>query len=158
MCALGINRIIFSKKFFSLCQRYGFHITPNGFYQPIPDTTKLKSDLWEKHLELVGIDLNEEKQLELLSIFKSQFKSEYELLPRNPTLKPHEYYVDNGAFESVDGEILYCVIRHFKPKKFMKLVQAIPHICLLKPCRQICGKMPLINVSWLRSSPIPMRL
>jgi len=113
------KRII--KMMFLFWQRLGFHITPNHFYEPIPDTRTLKDDLWSKHSELVGIGLNEKKQLELLSLFVSKFKNEYDRFPKNKTSSPYEYYVNNGAFESVDGEILYCMIRHFKPRKIFEI-------------------------------------
>ena len=116
-----LRRLILNTKTFLLCQRLGFHVTPNHFYQPIPDTTKLKDDLWSKHSELAGIDLNEQKQLELLSLFESKLKKEYERFPRNQTAIPYEYYVDNGMFLSVDGEILYCMIRHFKPRRICEI-------------------------------------
>lgn len=111
----------FIKKSFPFWQKLGFHITPNHYYQPIPDTRTLKDDLWQKQSELVGIDINEEVQINLLSLFSSKFKEEYESFPRNKTSVPYQYYVNNGAIESVDGEILYCMIRHFKPKKIFEI-------------------------------------
>lgn len=117
-----ISNMIF-KKSFTLWERLGFHITRNHFYEPIPDTRTLKDELWTKHSELVGIDINEKGQIELLSIFMSKFKNEYHNLPLDwsPSLKPYEYYINNGSFESADGEILYCMIRHFKPKKIFEI-------------------------------------
>ncbi len=115
-----IGEIIY-KKSFPLWEKLGFHITPNHFYWPIPDARTLKDELWEKHSELVGIDMNEEGQIKLLSLFSSKFKEEYESFPRNETLIPYQYYIDNGAFESVDGEILYCMVRYFKPKKILEI-------------------------------------
>jgi len=109
------------KLFFTLWEKLGFHITINDYYEPIPDTRTLKDDLWQKPSELVGIDMNEEGQINLLSMFSSKFKEEYESFPRNKTSIPYQYYVNNGAFESVDGEILYCMIRHFKPKKIFEI-------------------------------------
>ena len=115
------KRAIGSNKAFSLFQKLGYHITPNHFYYPIPDTTRLKDDLWLKHSELDGIDINEEKQLELLSLFEASFKNEYERFPRGKTDIPYEYYLGSGAFESVDCEILYCMIRHFKPRRIYEI-------------------------------------
>ena len=111
----------FIKKSFPFWQSLGFHITPNHFHQPIPDTRKLKDDLWLKKSNLVGIDMNEEGQITLLSQFSSQFKHEYERFPGHKTPVPYQYYVNNGAFVSVDGEILYCIIRHFKPSKIFEV-------------------------------------
>lgn len=114
-----LRRII--KKTFLFWQSLGVHITPNHFYEPIPDTRTLKDDLWLKHSELIGIDINEKKQLELLSFFVSKFKNEYNRFPKNKTPTPSEYYIKNGWFESIDGEILYCMIRHYKPKKILEI-------------------------------------
>jgi len=63
LLARTLYRIISSRKIFSLCQRFGFHITPNHYYFPIPDTTKLKDNLWSKNSGLVGVDINEEKHM-----------------------------------------------------------------------------------------------
>ena len=51
------------------------------------------------------------------------FKLEYEAFPQNKrdVEAPFDYYVNNGGFESVDGEILYCVIRSFKPKRILEV-------------------------------------
>ena len=112
---------LFIKKFFPVWQRMGFHITPNHFYEPVPDTRTLKDELWLNHSDLVGVEMNEEEQINLISHFSSKFKDEYESLPRFKTSPPYQYYVNNGTFESVDGEILYCMIRHFKPKKIFEI-------------------------------------
>ena len=111
----------FLQKTFPLWQKLGFHITPNHYYYPIPDTRTLKDDLWQKQSELVGININEKNQLNFLSLFSSKFQEEYENLPKNKTLIPHQYYINNGGFTSVDGEILYCMIRHFKPKNIFEI-------------------------------------
>ncbi len=109
------------RKLFPFWEKLGFHITPNHYYQPIPDTRTLKDDLWLKQSELVGIDINEEAQINLLSYFSSQFKEEYESFPRTKTSIPYQYYLLNDSFGPVDGEILYCMIRHFKPKRIIEI-------------------------------------
>jgi len=109
------------EKIFLFCQRLGYHITPNHFYFPIPDTSKLKDYLWLRHSELIGINMKDKKQLELLSVFTSKFKKEYDLFSKKKTSKRYEYYLDNEFFPCVDGEILYCIIRYFKPKKIFEI-------------------------------------
>lgn len=89
-----------AKSFFRLWERKGFHITPVSYEEPIPDTATLKDDLWQRQSKLVGIDLNEQGQIDLLSLFSSRFREEYESFPRNKTLVPYQYYVNNGKFES----------------------------------------------------------
>ncbi len=113
----------FLKRLFPLFEALGFHITRNSFYEPIPDSRTLNNKLWQNPSELIGIDLNEQGQLRLLSDFASKFKNEYDRLPLNwdQNLKPYEYYINNGCFESGDGEILYCMIRYFKPKRIFEI-------------------------------------
>jgi len=107
-------------RLFSLWERIGFHITPNHFYQPIPDTRTLKDELWLRQSELVGINMNEQKQIQLINQFL-RFKDEYDVFPKNNTSKPWQYYINNPNFGPVDAEILYCIIRHFKPKKIIEI-------------------------------------
>lgn len=99
----------------------GFHITPNNFYQPVPDTRTLKDDLWYKQSDLTCIKIIERDYINLLSLFSSKYKEEYGRFPLNKTSIPYQYYVNNGTYESVDGEILYCMIRHFKPRKIIEI-------------------------------------
>lgn len=115
-----LRRIL--KETFLIWQRLGFHITPNHFYSPVPDTRTLKNrDLWGRHSEMIRINMNEEGQLNLLLTFYKNFKEEYDKFPYKKTSTPYEYYINNGGFESVDGEILYCMIRHFKPRKIFEI-------------------------------------
>ncbi len=114
-----LRRLI--RKAFPVCEKLGFHVTPNHYYQPVPDTRTLKDDLWAKPSELVGIDMNEGRQVSLLCQFSAQFKEEYESFPRNRTSVPQQYYVSNSSFGPVDGEVLYCMIRHFKPRKIFEI-------------------------------------
>lgn len=111
----------FISRSFLFWEKLGFHITPNHFYQPIPDTRTLRDNLWEKESDLVGIDINEACQLDLLSLFSSKFKSEYETFPADKTPVSYQYYVNNGRFELIDGAILYSMIRHFKPGKIYEI-------------------------------------
>ncbi|PIY95960.1 MAG: class I SAM-dependent methyltransferase [Candidatus Kerfeldbacteria bacterium CG_4_10_14_0_8_um_filter_42_10] len=112
---------IFFKKLFSFWQFLGFHVTRNYFYEPIPDTRTLKDNIWQKLSELSGLNINDRGQINLLSLFASKFKKEYESLPKNKTSVPYQYYVNNKTFGPVDGEILYCLIRHFKPKRIFEI-------------------------------------
>ena len=113
--------IMMEEEFFTIWQKRGYHVTPNHFYYPIPDTRTLKDNLWSKLSELVGIKLNENNQLELLSVFNSGFKEEYEKFPREKTEIPYQYYENNVMFRSVDAEILFCFVRHLKPGKIFEI-------------------------------------
>src|SRR5438552_17827863 len=67
--ATVMPRCLHSGKFheiFRVWEQHGFHVTPVHFYQPIPDTKSLPQSLWDRPSELVGIDMNESGQLDLL--------------------------------------------------------------------------------------------
>ena len=111
----------FARKTFRLWQTLGLHVVPNHFYEPIPDTRTLSDNLWKKHSVLVGLDMNEQQQLKLLKEFTARFKTEYDQFPLSQSSQPYQYYVNNRMYESVDGEILYCMVRYFKPKKIIEI-------------------------------------
>lgn len=120
MRALG--KMLLSQRIFEFFQRCGIHVVHNHFYSPIPDTSVLKSkkDLWEKEMELVGINLNIEGQLDLLENLFPKFRNEYDF-PLNKTSTPHEYYITNGRFGLVSAAVLHCMIRHFAPRTIIEV-------------------------------------
>ncbi len=101
---------------FTFWEQFGFHVTLSHFYEPIPEISSLDENVWNKKTKLIGIDINEEEQISLLNSFKNQFQIEYKAIPREKPTQTNQYYIKNGSFESVDGEILYCMIRYFKPQ------------------------------------------
>jgi len=109
------------KTLFRSCEKIGIHVTPVSYESPIPDTRKLKDILWKEQTNLVGIDINEQNQIELLSLFSSRFKEEYERFPKSKTKVSYQYFINNITFGSVDSEILYCILRYFKPKRILEI-------------------------------------
>lgn len=117
------------KSFFFFFQKLGFQIVPNHYYSPIPDTRTLNDKIFLKHSKLIGIEVNENEQLKLLLNFESKYKNEYSKFPRDKPRFPYQYYTNNGLFLSGDGEILYCMIRHFKPKKIIEIGAGYSTFC-----------------------------
>jgi predicted O-methyltransferase YrrM len=105
-------------------RRRGMLILPNSslwYESPIPDFERFDQAFWLKRSEMVGVEINEKKALELLEIFENKFKNEYEAFPMDETLIPHQYYVKNRMFTSMDAEMLYCMIRYFKPHQIIEI-------------------------------------
>jgi len=115
LASAALGRML--SKSFSVWETLGIHVTPNYFESPIPNTRCLTEETWRKRTSLTGIDMREEEQVKLLEEFERTYKAEYERFPRSRTARSDEYYIDNGFFEAVDGETLYCMVRHFKPKR-----------------------------------------
>ena len=93
----------FCRSTFTFWERFGFHILPIHFYQPIPDSRTLSPLLSERTTDLVGIDINELFQLHLLERFEKQFRDEYEKLPRLAINDPTQFHLDNTAFSTIDA-------------------------------------------------------
>jgi predicted O-methyltransferase YrrM len=93
---------------FNGLQHVGLHLTPNHFYEPVPDTRAISDSYWNQKSEMPGIDMNEPGQLELLARF-SEYKTEYGTLELS------------RSFGSVDAEVLYSMVRSFKPSQIIEI-------------------------------------
>jgi len=102
-------------------ERHGFHMTPVHFYQPIPDTQLLSETLWSRPSELIGIDMNDAMQLDLLRNHFPKFRQEYERFPTNPTEGQTQFYFGNGLFDRADALGAYCMVRHFRPRSIIEV-------------------------------------
>ena len=111
----------FIKRTFKMWERFGLHLTMNHYYEPVPDTRKLKDTLWQVPSKLVGLDMNDPLQLNLLSRFVAKYKQEYDRFPIDKPELSHVFYLTNPAIPVVDGEILYCMIRDVKPRKIIEI-------------------------------------
>lgn len=109
----------FFHNLFLFNQKLGFHITRNHFYHPIPDTRLLNDELWIND-EISGVKLDQNRFLDMLSEF-SVYKDEYDQFTKLATSSPHQYFSNNGSFQAVDGDVYYCMIRNFKPKRIIEV-------------------------------------
>lgn len=113
-------RLFTDPALFSLYEDRGWHVTPAHYYEPIPDTRELSDDVWSSPSSMPGVDLNQRLQLDLLHTFRSKFKSEYDRFPAS-SADPTRFHFGQTLFCSVDAELLYCMIRHFKPRNMIEI-------------------------------------
>ena len=116
-----LRRLAHDPKYFELWESYGFHVTGSHFYQPIPNTGGLPLSLWNRVSDLPGIDMREEQQKELLSDIVARFKDEFTAIPEGASTQEFHYYLGNPAFEAVDAEMLFGLIRLFKPRRMYEV-------------------------------------
>lgn len=127
--ATVLPRCVHSERFreiFSLWERSGFHVTPVHFYQPVPDTQSLPEKLWNRPSELVGINMNDSTQLDLLRNQFPKFRPEYEKLPAEPP--PGQ----KGPFRGVDALSAYCMVRYFQPRLIVEVGSGFSSLVLGK--------------------------
>jgi Methyltransferase domain len=91
---------------------------PLHFYHPAFDPDSLPETVWTREDRLLGIDLQVEKQLQLLSQFR--YADELQVLPLRGDPKDGFCYF-NRMFGPGDAEILYSMIRHLKPHKTVEI-------------------------------------
>ena len=117
-----LEKFLFTKAF-DLFEKFGIHILPVHYYSPIPDTRILrkKENLWSRELPLSGIDFDIEEQKRLLETICLPFGDEYLSFPREKTNNPLQYYLNNSSFGFVSGQMHYCMIRYFKPKRIIEV-------------------------------------
>lgn len=118
---LFVFRVFQFRFVFRVFQSLGFHIVRNHFYAPVPDTRRLDPELWTKHSELVGIEMNADHQLNLMNEVFPKYIGECEFSQHKKTTLPYEFVFGNDFFEAVDAEVLHSFVRHFKPKKVVEI-------------------------------------
>jgi len=131
LLATVIPRCLHSGKFneiFRLWERHGFHVTPVHFYQPIPDTQTLPEALWDRPSELVGIDMNDSGQLDLLRRHFPKFRDEYEQIPIKSN--GDGFHLNNTLFGGTDALVAYCMVRQFQPRLIIEIGSGLSSLLL----------------------------
>lgn len=104
---------------FRIFQSIGISLVPNHYYWPVPDYKALEARKWPDEQPPIGVDLALEKQLDFLRNVVPQYQLEWG--PETGAIANAGYKRGNGFFETVDAEIAYCLVRHFKPKRIIEV-------------------------------------
>ena len=95
---------------------------PGHFYSPMPSLREIRRR--EREIfddvpgELPGIDLNEAAQFRLLDEFAGYYKD----LPfHERKTEGSRYYFENPTYSYSDATVLYCMIRHLRPKRIIEV-------------------------------------
>ncbi len=88
------------------------------YYQPMINPKKYLTKSLRDDRELLGVDINAEEQLNLLSKFN--YNEELLEFPLDKR-KDYEYFYNNSNYSSGDAEYLYNIIRHFKPNRIIEI-------------------------------------
>ncbi len=104
---------------------------PNGhFYSPVPDARSLhrrRDTIWRPRTSLPGIDLDAGRHQALLAEVQP-FAAEYAYpaLPPWPNDSPRfetqpSFFEENPFFAELDARMLFCLLRHFAPRKLIEV-------------------------------------
>jgi predicted O-methyltransferase YrrM len=107
---------------FEAWERSGWHLTKADFLSPIPIVAELPESVFTTESELPGIDMRDEAQVAFLREVAQRFSEEYDALPRtSPDGTNTRYFLNNSAFETVDAEIYYSMLRLHQPRKIIEI-------------------------------------
>ena len=103
-------------------KRYLKFVPLGHYYSPVPDLDEVREDaeriFGKVPTDIPGILLNEQQQLVLLK----EFKIYYDELPFQPEKESNlRYYFENPSYSYSDAIFLYCMMRHFKPKRIIEI-------------------------------------
>jgi len=100
--------------------KFGVLPIRDHYYQPLINPRKHIQKPLDADRNLPGIDFNDTMQLQILKEFN--YQDELNEIPLENTMAGNlSPYYNNGSFLSGDAEYLYCMIRHFKPKKIIEI-------------------------------------
>lgn len=96
---------------------------PGHFYSPIPDLKEIQAreaELWAPQKEMPAIDWNEAAQQAILQDVFSLYVRDIDFPIERPT-DNRVYYYQNDQFPVLDAEVLYCMLRHFRPTRMIEI-------------------------------------
>jgi hypothetical protein len=108
---------------------------PGHFYSPLPDIDDV-SNVYQnidKSRSLIGIEIKDEEQIELLK----QFQKYVSIIPFGDGFKKNEtrYFFNGDEWYSYgDAIILFCMINHFKPKRLIEVGSGYSSLVSLDTC------------------------
>jgi hypothetical protein len=110
----------FSTMEYDVLPKDQFDFVPRNYYSPIPDLSLLPGDIWRRHSDLCGVELDPEAGIEFLERKLAPFIAELDIQVEDPG-RPGVFFLRNTGFESVDAELLYSMIRSARPKQVLEL-------------------------------------
>ena len=94
-----------------LADRWGYHIRPIHYYEPLPDFRAITSEQITQRRSYPGIDFGWEQQLALVG----------ELAKHSHELRELEFDFTNAYFGGFDAAVYYALIRHSQPNRIIEI-------------------------------------
>jgi hypothetical protein len=109
---------------FSLTNRIsvslGYRLVRDGMYSPLPEIPSDDSPDWERKTSLPGIELDTRTQIEWLRETLAAYFAEF-FPPEQRNTDGWRQYHGNGYYTTGDAEVLYAMLRHFKPRQVLEI-------------------------------------
>lgn len=103
-----------------VARRMGYHLVRADYYSPIPDVEALPARVWNDSASMPGVDLRVDQALALLERELAAYLAEFSP-PAGPPGTASGYHYANPMYGSVDGDVLYAMIRHLRPRRVLEI-------------------------------------
>jgi predicted O-methyltransferase YrrM len=116
-----MSRLVRGNDAYAVFSRNGFHLLRKNFYVPIPEEEDLSEDFLATASDLVGIDIDEERSSRFIEKHVTPYNEEFRKYPILDVGSETGFYLLNGRFMAVDGNVYYGLIRSLKPKRILEV-------------------------------------
>jgi hypothetical protein len=102
-------------------ERYRTWVPPGHVLSPIPSREQVKlreRQIYAVPREMPGLDLNEEGQLRLFDQLREFYKDQPFSAEKTAGRR---YWFDNPAYSYSDAILLYCMMRHLRPRRVIEV-------------------------------------
>jgi hypothetical protein len=101
-------------------RHFRLHVLTESLESPVARMPPPDSELWNRRSSLAGVRLDSAAQLRLLEGSLAPFVSEFDSVVRSPAAGP-AFPLWNGYYQAGDAELLYAIVRHFRPRRILEL-------------------------------------
>ncbi|MCU1264678.1 MAG: hypothetical protein JWM21_996 [Acidobacteria bacterium] len=137
-------------------ERYRMWAPPGDVLSPIPardQVLRREKEIYTVPHEMPGLDLNEEGQLQLFD----QLREFYNEQPFNARkTADRRYWFENPAYSYADAILLYCMIRHLRPRRIIEVGSGYSSAAILDTNELFFGNS--IDCTFIEPQPQLLRL
>jgi hypothetical protein len=114
-------------------RRRGYDLVRRGFYSPVPDADALPPETWTRRGALEGIAFDSAAQLRFVQDELATYAAEFDPSFETGTARGG-FELRNGAFEEVDCELAYALVRRLRPRRIVELGSGFSSLVLAHAC------------------------
>lgn len=98
----------------------GYDLVRRGYYSALPEPSELPADIWERRSALCGIAFDTDAQIRFVMDNLASFLLEFDAHFDTRTAVG-KFYSGNYAYDSVDADLLYAMVRFLRPRRVIEL-------------------------------------
>jgi hypothetical protein len=103
-----------------LARRLNYDLLWKSYYSGVPRLDDLPEDFWHRESGLGGLDLTADSSFRFLDDDLGDLLQEYRP-PLDGGGTAGDFHLRNGGYQSVDAEVLYAMVRRFRPRRVLEL-------------------------------------